>query len=398
MNILLVDDDAFALKLLSRQLLRLGYPSTLTCTSSAEALTLMESCAADIGLVFCDLQMPEVDGIEFIRHLGRLGYRGGLVLVSNEERRILAAARKLAQAHSIAVHAALAKPVDLAVLRRVLESCEKRKAHDARSVAARIGPDELALAIAQGQLVNHYQPKIDLATRALVGVETLVRWRHPELGLVAPEQFIALAEEHRLIDSLTFEVMAMALRQARRWRDDGLDLQLAVNVSMDNLAVLDFPDRLARLAAAADVPLASVVLEVTESRLMKDPRASLDILARLRLKRIGVSIDDFGTGHSSLAQLRDIPFTELKLDRSFVSNVSGDPARSAIVKATLSMARMLGIKSVAEGIEAAADWQFLQSNGCDIGQGYLISPPLPGDALAGWSARWAERGVDEHPA
>jgi EAL domain-containing protein (putative c-di-GMP-specific phosphodiesterase class I)/FixJ family two-component response regulator len=391
MNILVVDDDAFALKLLSRQLQRLGCSGLLTCGSSTEALALMEACAADISLVFCDLQMPDVDGVEFIRHLGRLGYRGGLVLVSGEDHRILQAARRLAQAHSMQVLAALPKPVDLEMLRRVLEANAKRNARDPAADGLKIGADDIARAIEEHQFVNHYQPKVDLASGALVGVESLVRWRHPEAGLIYPDRFIGLAEEHRLINELTCEVFAMSMLQAQRWRAAGLHLHMAVNVSMDNLAELDFPDRIEQLALASGIPLTEVVLEVTESRLMKDQRASLDILARLRLKRIGVAIDDFGTGHSSLAQLRDVPFTELKLDRGFVSHVSRDPARSAIVEATLSMARLLGITSVGEGVETQADWDFLKAHGCDIAQGFLISAPLPGDAIPAWSAARAAR-------
>ena len=153
-----------------------------------------------------------------------------------------------------------------------------------------------------------------LATGTVAGVETLVGWRHPQDGLLFPDQFIAMEEEHGLIDALTRAVLTDALRQARLWQDAGLSLHVAVNVSMDSLAALEFPDFVAREVAKAGVPLMSLVLEVTDSRLMKDLLAPLDILARLRLKRIGLSIDDFGTGHSSLAQLRDIPFDELKMD------------------------------------------------------------------------------------
>jgi EAL domain-containing protein (putative c-di-GMP-specific phosphodiesterase class I) len=255
-------------------------------------------------------------------------------------------------------------------------------------------PAELERALAAGELVNHYQPKVALATGELVGVEVLVRWQHPTAGLVFPDEFIATTEEHGLIDELTRAVLAAALRQGRLWHDAGLDLQLAVNVSMDNLAALDFPDVVARLAGEAGVALSRVVLEVTESRLMKDLRAPLDILTRLRLKRIGLSIDDFGTGHSSLAQLRDIPFDELKLDRSFVNGASGDPALRAIVEATLQMARQLGMKSVAEGVEEPADWELLRTLGCDVAQGYLIARPMPGSELPAWWQAWQPRRVE----
>ena len=246
-------------------------------------------------------------------------------------------------------------------------------------------------AITGGELVNHYQPKVELATGALVGVEALVRWQHPQAGLVFPDQFIAMAEAHDLIDELTHAVLSAALRQEHLWQDAGLDIQVAVNISMDNLAALEFPDLVSQWAHEAGVDLSNVVLEVTESRLMKDVRAPLDILTRLRLKRVGLSIDDFGTGHSSLAQLRDIPFDELKLDRSFISGAAEDSALRAIVEATLAMARQLGMRSVAEGLETRADWDFLRALGCDVAQGYFIARPMPGSDVRGWRSGWEQR-------
>jgi EAL domain-containing protein (putative c-di-GMP-specific phosphodiesterase class I) len=160
---------------------------------------------------------------------------------------------------------------------------------------------------------------------------------------------------------------------------------------MDNLAALDFPDVVARLAKDAGVALGTLVLEVTESRLMKDVRGPLEILTRLRLRRIGLSIDDFGTGHSSLAQLRDIPFDELKLDRSFVSGAVDDRAMRTIVESTIAMAHQLGMKVVAEGVETQADWDFLCGLGCDVAQGYFIARPMPGIELPAWRVRWQAR-------
>ena len=388
MATLLIDDDPFALKLLARQLAQLGCVEVTLCERAHEALALLETQFETIGMVFCDLQMPDIDGVEFVRHLARIGYRGGLVLVSGEDGRILQTVRRLAQAHDIRMLAVLAKPVSSEQLRQVLASNASRSKAAPRPAGRAPPPDELERAIASGELVNHYQPKVDMATSALIGVETLVRWQHPQAGLVYPDRFIGTAEAHGLIDQLTRAVLTTALHQSRAWRDAGLDLQVAVNVSMDNLAALDFPDVVAQLANDAGVPLTSLVLEVTESRLMKDLRAPLDILTRLRLKRIGLSIDDFGTGHSSLAQLRDIPFDELKLDRSFVTGAARDPSLKAIITATLAMAGQLGMKAVAEGVEDRDDWDCLRALGCDVAQGYFIARPMPGTDLPDWRAEW----------
>ena len=193
-----------------------------------------------------------------------------------------------------------------------------------------------------------------------------------------------MAETHGLIDDLTRVVLTAALAQARIWQDVGLVLRVAVNVSMHNLASLDFPDFVEGLATKAGVPPQEVVLEVTESQLMKDLRIPLEILTRLRLKRFRLSIDDFGTGHSSLAQLRDIPFDELKIDQSFVHGAWAGETLLAMYDTSLSLARKLGMDVVAEGVEDRADWNHLRRTGCDFAQGYFIARPMPAADLPAW--------------
>lgn len=388
MQTLLIDDDAYSLWWLARQLEQCGHAPGTSCESATEAMTLLETHFETITLVFCDLQMPEMDGVQFVRHLARIGYRGDLVLVSGEDLRILQTVEKLAQAHQIRVLGTLTKPVAPAQLQPLLDKAMIARDRRVRPAGHSYAQQELERAIASGELVTHYQPQVSLASGALLGVEALVRWHHPRDGLVFPDSFIALAEEHGLIDALTHRVLAMALQQARQWREAGLTLQMAVNISMDNLAALDFPDVVVQMAQESETALSSLVLEVTESRLMKDLRAPLDILTRLRLKRISLSIDDFGTGHSSLAQLRDIPFNELKLDRSFISGADKDPSLRAIVEATLAMAHQLGMKVVAEGVEDRADWDFLRALGCDVAQGYFIARPMLGHDIPLWHQRW----------
>jgi EAL domain-containing protein (putative c-di-GMP-specific phosphodiesterase class I) len=200
-----------------------------------------------------------------------------------------------------------------------------------------------------------------------------------------------VAESSGQIDALTRSVLSQAMGQARRWREAGMGLRVAVNVSMDNLARLDFPEFVLREAVHHGVPLTDLMLEVTESRLMRDARVPMDILTRLRLKHIGLSIDDFGTGHSSLAQLRDIPFDELKIDRGFVHGNRDQPTQRAIFAASLEMAHQLDMTAVAEGVEDRADWDFARAAGCDIAQGYFIGRPMPAEALPDWIRLWRKR-------
>jgi EAL domain-containing protein (putative c-di-GMP-specific phosphodiesterase class I) len=241
-----------------------------------------------------------------------------------------------------------------------------------------------------GALFNHYQPQVELASGAVLAVEALARWSEPQ-GTIFPDRFIETAEQHGLIDELTIGVLRRALQQARTWRERGLELRVSVNVSMANLVALDFPDVVAAEAAAHGVPTASLLLEVTESRLMADPRAPLEILTRLRLKGVGLAIDDFGTGHSSLAQLRDLPFDELKIDRGFVHGAHADRSLRAILEASVRLARQMGMRTVAEGVEDADDWAVVRDAGCDAAQGWFMGRAMAPDAVPAWIQGWQER-------
>jgi EAL domain-containing protein (putative c-di-GMP-specific phosphodiesterase class I) len=233
----------------------------------------------------------------------------------------------------------------------------------------------------------------------VVGAETLVRWLHTTDGLIMPDQFVGLAEQYGLIDALTHMVLLSALPQARQWQDAQLSLRLAVNLSMDNLVSLSFLDEVVNLTTEAGVRPENLMLEVTESRLMQDQRVSLEILTRLRLKRFKLSIDDFGTGNSSLTQLRNIPFDELKIDQSFVHGAWANDTQRAMFDASLGLARQLGMETVAEGVEDQADWDFLRQQGCDVAQGYFIARPMPAERFVPWMQEWEKRRLTlMHPA
>ena len=399
-QILIIDDDFFTLKLLIRMLANLGFPHVATCDGGQHALNRIDSSSRHPDLILLDLNMPEMDGVEFVRKLAGHHYAGSLILVSGEDERVLQAAENLVRAHQITLLGSLHKPVTpeglAALLGKWSPPSQNRPPQAAKEV---YGADELRAAIANGELVNYYQPKVAVATGRVVGVEALARWQHPHDGMVLPVQFIGVAEAHGLIDDLTRAVLISALDQAKLWQEAGLVLQLAVNVSIANLASLDFADFITGLAATAGVPPQQVVLEVAEGRIMmNDMRVPLETLTRLRLKRFRLSIDDFGSGHSSLAQLRGIPFDELKIDRSLVHCASTDEMIRAKYDASLSIARQLGMEVVAEGVEDRDDWDFLCRTGCDLAQGYFIARPMPAASLYAWIQAWQARGQKEFSA
>jgi diguanylate cyclase len=240
---------------------------------------------------------------------------------------------------------------------------------------------ELRDALAAGQLTLHYQPKLDLRTRCITGVEALARWAHPTRGLIAPADFIPLAEQAGLMAPLTKLVLEQALEQAARWRAAGYDLTMAINVSATNLLDSRFTEAALAALARVKLPPASLVMEITEDIIMADPERSLAIVARLSDAGVQVALDDFGTGYSSLAYLKHLPVDELKIDRSFVASMATDAADAAIVQTTIDLGRRLGIAVVAEGVENAASLENLTSMGASSAQGFHISRPMPADAL-----------------
>lgn len=400
MNILVIDDDAFQIKLLSQQLSGLGHRQLTACDAARDALPLLESDHARFDLIFCDLQMPGMDGIEFLRHLSDVRFSGSIVLISGEDIRLLNTVERLAKALQLNVLSAISKPMSADGLRDIFEKYAtrrsdkiRRKAQDERRQEHRkvYSADELQLAISADQLLNYYQPKIELRTGELVGVESLVRWQHPSDGLVYPDQFIATAEENNLIKPLTLSVLHMALRQAAIWQQAGIKLKVAVNISMRDLNDLDFPNVVQAALNTAKLDASVLLLEITESQLMQDVTTTLAIVSRLRLKHIHISIDDFGTGHSSLTQLRDFPFNELKIDQSFVHDACNDKTRRAIFKASMNMAIQLGLQTVAEGVEDEDDLRFVKNSRCHQAQGYFIGRPMPAADLPKWTAEWKLR-------
>ncbi|MBA2771617.1 MAG: EAL domain-containing protein [Pseudomonadota bacterium] len=245
-------------------------------------------------------------------------------------------------------------------------------------------------ALAQDELRMVYQPKVRLDTGALTRLEALVRWDKPELGPVEPSRFVPLAEQHGLIGPLTEWGLRTTLNQWKAWRDQGLDTNVAFNISAISLQRLDFPDLVERICNELDVPTDRLVLELTEGA--TQPLIKLmDTLTRFRIKGIGLAIDDFGTGYSSLMQLRQLPFTEVKIDRQFVNDLPEAHDCCVIVRSIVDLAHCLGLTATAEGVETVEQLRFLRTIGCDVVQGYLIARPLEPDALAAWSSEFEQR-------
>jgi diguanylate cyclase (GGDEF)-like protein len=255
---------------------------------------------------------------------------------------------------------------------------------------------ELRQALAANEFVLHYQPQIDCATGAVVAVEALLRWAHPKRGLLGPAEFIPFAEQSGLIVEITPWVVREALRQAREWREAGIDLRVAVNVAMRNLRDPGFLTQIEDLVGSSGLPPAALTLEITEGTIMLEAERTLDLLQRFRKMGLGVAIDDFGTGYSSLAYLGRLPVDEIKIDKSFVMAL-GDPGNRAIVDAVIQLGQAFGLRVVAEGVKDGPTWDTIRTLPCDLGQGFFMSPPIPADEFVPWLARHAPEARGRRP-
>lgn len=382
-RIYIVDDEIQVAELFSAAIDSVGIDNQYF-TSAREFL---EVDLLDSDVVLLDLNMPDIDGIEVIRMLGKNSTQAQLVLISGHDQGVLHSAQQLAQAHALRVAGSLSKPVSVEQLKKlVIELSQQQQSNTQQNLTMQHMPDiaELKAALREKQLVLHYQPQIDMNSGELHGVEALCRWQHPQRGLIFPDMFIPLAEQHNLIGELTAEVIAQAIEQSRVWQQQGLKPRISVNISADNITSLSLPEQLSEMLINKQLDPAMLTLEVTESALMGELVTSLDILTRLRMKGFGLSIDDFGTGYSSLSQLHRIPFTELKIDKSFTMSMGQDAESRAIVKTCIMLGQELNMRVVSEGVESAEILMLLENYGCDIAQGYHIARPMPAEDLPAW--------------
>ena len=392
-QVLLVDDEPFIRQLTGMLLKQLGCPNILESGNGAEALASLDRPGTPVDLILSDLNMPDMDGVEFVRHLAARKGCPPLAFLSGAESGLLRAAEALGRAYSLNVLGALAKPVSKDALTAVLDLMTAEQPPRAQRKKIVIEEADLGRGIAARELVFHYQPKIEIASGRLSGCEALVRWQHPSHGLLFPDAFIAMAESGPLIGPLTEALVEIGLAQMQGWQAAGFMPRLGINLSPSMLSDVTLPDRFAATAARLGVPTESIIFEITETGVAREELIYLEIVTRLRMKGFHLSVDDFGTGQSSLQRLEGLPFGELKIDRQFVHGAAKNPAKAAILEASIGLARTLGQKSVAEGVELKEDWDLLQRLGCDVGQGYFIAKPMPAAAFSGWVADWDTRNA-----
>lgn len=396
-HLLVIDDEQDICELVSDVADMLGF-TTEQCSQLSSLSELKLIPMPDI--LALDLSMPEVDGIEIINHQGALAVKPQLILMTGFERSVLDGAHKLADRLNVPVLGQLNKPFSIQMLKDLLEQpfVQTRPSGtklSAKSVAQKFTHSDIARGISNDEFVAYYQPQIDLKTGELHGVEALVRWHHPN-GLIMPDEFLPEIESNQQILPLTESVIQQTMTQMIRWQTLGLTpVQTSINLSAAYLNELNLPNLMLRLLKDHAIPAELITFEITERiGLSNNNQAVLDTLTRLRLKGFYLSIDDFGTGYSSLAQLNQLPFNEIKIDKSFVFHLLSSPISKAIVESSISLARQLNVRCVAEGIETNEIRDALKEMGCDIGQGYLYSKALPPDDFIQWAKTYISKNPD----
>jgi len=352
-----------------------------------EALKILRAQAVLVDIALVDLEMPGMDGVSLLRAIAQEKLAGSIVIVSSKDTSLIGSVAMMAEADGLTVLATLQKPLRTQALNETLNRYQapvSKLASDDVLQTMTVTESDLLHAIEQRQFFMQYQPKVTLKSGLVKGVESLIRWRHPQYGVIAPIHFIPIAEQSNLMDQLTRYVLNTAFAQWSAWLAHGLKLSVAVNLSPLSLEDEKLADWILELAQNHHVDPKFLTLEITETAVIKEMAPAISTLARLRLKGFGVSIDDFGTGAATTQQLSRLPCTELKVDRSLVHGFTTKPHLHTILESTITMGNGLHLSTVAEGIETAEEWAQLRDMGCELGQGYYIARPMDAELLPQW--------------
>jgi EAL domain-containing protein (putative c-di-GMP-specific phosphodiesterase class I)/CheY-like chemotaxis protein len=389
LHLLVAEDHDFQRKTLVRILISLGATRISEAANGRAALEIFATARPPVDIIISDLDMPGMDGMEFMRHVGQANRPVSVILSSALDAALISSVETMTKAYGITLLGAMSKPVTRDKLRDLIEKFVAPKPRTPKPAAPAVSLGEIRRGLKAGEFEPFFQPKVSLTDGSVMGAEALARWRHPKLGLLAPHAFIPAMENVGLIDDLTWTILEKSAACCRKWVTRGQQLTVSVNLSLKSLEDPGLAERITKRVAEQKLDPKYIVLEITETAAMTDVGKALENLTRLRMKHFALSIDDYGTGYSSMQQLSRIPFSELKIDQSFVFSALENESSKVILASSLEMARKLGLKAVAEGVETRAHWNLLQSLGCDIAQGYFIAKPMEAGAFEEWALHWS---------
>ncbi len=390
LHVIVLEDHPIDMEITCNTLRQFGVTRISNCAEGNQALAVLRTYEPDI--LICDLNLPGMDGISFLRLAAENSYQGGVILLSAVDNSVMKASENLVKAYGLNLLGSLRKPLkEQELLQAMARQVPRPIEALAESKTNLLSFTELQSGLVEDRIEVFYHPKVNLKTGKVVGAECLARWRHPTHGLLGPNAFVSVMETHGMIDELSKIILEKSAAQLRKWYNQGHQLKLSVNVSMDNLNQLNLPEQFESILQNVGIRPSQFILELTETRLMENLTVSLEILTRLRLKGFGLSIDDFGTGFSSMENLKQLPFTELKIDRAFVNGASHDEASKAILNSSIQLGKIFHLNLVAEGVETQQDWDFIAESGCDEIQGYFIAQAMPAEQFIEWKTQWEKK-------
>ncbi len=386
LRFLVVDDDRDQRHLLTRTLSGMGTARVIEAPSGHEALAVLDRAGQAVDIVVTDLQMPGMDGMELLRRIGERKLPVAVILVSGLDGVLLASAATMAQAYGVRVIGTIEKPATRAKFYAVLGQFRNPTPTTAESSDVAFAPTahDVLAGISDGQIEPFFQAVVELASGNVVGAEALARWRHPARGIVGPSTFLPPLARAGYLDELSWIMLSLSAMEAGLWRRAALRVTVSVNVSATSLADPGYADAVTQIVTGHGLDPSEMILELTETEAILNIAAALENLTRLRINGFGLAIDDYGVGYSTMQALSRMPFTEIKIDRSFVAAAATDPKYRLMVEHTIAVAHQLGLKTVAEGVETRTECHLLASLGCDQVQGYLIAKPLEGSEFLRW--------------
>lgn len=387
---LVAEDHEFQRSMIVQMLEQLGATGVYEAEDGRTAMEITRELDHPFDIIVTDIDMPGMDGLSFIRRLGEAGVGASLIVTSSLDRPLLDTIETMSAAYGMRLLGAIEKPLTQDRLAEMIALHWRAKPNPERPRpgAGAYTLDEILAGLREDEFEPFYQPKVELRTGRVKGAEALARWRHPRNGIILPSAFLGLLEDNSQISELTWAMLAQGARDCRSWRDTGLDLDVSVNLSGKQLADPGISDAITWQVTQQGLDPKHMILEITESAAITEVGRVLENLTRLRMKGFGLSIDDYGTGYSSMQQLTRIPFTELKIDQSFVMHAARQESSRLILESSLEMAKKLKIVSVAEGVETQDDWNLLRQTDCDLAQGFHIARPMPSGELAEWVRHW----------
>ena len=375
-SVLIVDDDPTQVAILHAYFTSLKIANVKGTNNASDGLAYVNSKNSQIDLIVIDLQMPEMDGLEFLRHLSNLKYSSKLAIISGVKSDLLEHAARLAKMHNLNLIGQIPKPVTKSALDNLFLKNNYENGVVNSSEKYFITQNDFSNAMKNNEIAPYYQPKIDVQTGKIIGAEALVRWNKAGVGFISPEVLIKFAESNGRIEELTFYLFNKTIKSAIEFLEFDPAQVFATNLSPVMAKNLALPDQLLSRIKAHGLASKNFSFEVTENNVLHLDAITLEVLSRLRILDFDVAIDDFGTGSSNIQTLRDFPYSELKIDRAFVSNVTSDIFSEETVRAAVALAHEQDMKIVAEGIEDIKTFNFIKSQGIEYAQGYLFSKAL----------------------